>query len=149
MPASKVKDILLIHFLDIQYPVIPTQLLGIIISHILVISEIRSIIPAHLLWISIVVDLDPGGLASSRCCLSATTTEQEMFVSVVARGERVSMAELEVVDEWMEIRPPSTMIIFSLSLQKKENSKSPLSTTLRSRLATQVRVTSPTPPATR
>ena len=95
------------------------------------------------------VDLDPGGLASRRFCLSATVTEQEMFVSVVPRGERVSMAELEVEDERMEIRPPSTMIIFSLSLQEKEYSKSPMSTTLRSRLAIQVRMTSPTPPATR
>ena len=94
------------------------------------------------------VDLDPGGLDSSWSCLSATVTKQEMFVSVVPRGERVSMAELEVGDELMEIRPPATMIIFSLSLQEKENSKSPLSTTFRSRLATQVRVTSPTPPAT-
>ena len=72
-----------------------------------------------------------------------------MFVSVVPRGERVSMVELEMGDELMEIRPPSTMIIFSLSLQEKENSKSPLSTTLKSKLAIQVRVTSPTPPATR
>ena len=72
-----------------------------------------------------------------------------MFVSVVPRGERVSMVELEVGDALMEIRPPSTMIIFSLSLQEKENSKSPLSTTLKSKLAIQVRVTSPTPPATR
>ena len=95
------------------------------------------------------VDLDTGGLASSWPCLSATVTEQEMLVSVVPRGERVSMAELEVGDELMEIRPPATMIIFSLSLQEKENSKSPLSTRLRSILAIQVRVTSPTPPATK
>ena len=95
------------------------------------------------------VDLDPGELDSSWSCLSATITVQEMFVSVVARGERESLAELEVGDELMEIRPPATMIILSLSLQEKENSKSPLSTTLTSRLATQVRVTSPTPPATR
>ena len=94
------------------------------------------------------VDLDPGGLASSWSCLSATITVQEMFVSAVPRGERVSMAELEVGDELMEIRPPATIIIFSLSLQEKENSKSPFSTTLRSRLAIQVRVTSSTPPAT-
>ena len=95
------------------------------------------------------VALDPGALASSCICLSATVTEQEMFVSVVPRGERVSMAELEMRDELMEIRPPAAMIIFSLSLHEKENSKSPLSTTSRSRLAIQVRVTSPTPPATR
>ena len=95
------------------------------------------------------VDLDPGSLVSSCLCLSATVTEQEMFVSVVPRGERVSMAELEVDNELMEIRPPATKIKFSLSLHEKENSKSPLSTTLRSRLAIQVRVTFPTLPATR
>ena len=95
------------------------------------------------------VDLDPGGLDSSWFCLSATITVQEMFVSMVPRGDRVSMAELEVEDELMEIRPPATMIILSLSLQEKENSKSPLSTTLKSKLAIQVRETSPTPPATR
>ena len=95
------------------------------------------------------VDLDPVGLASSWSCLSATVTEQEMFVSVVPRGERVSMAELEVGNKLMVIRLPATMIIFSLSLQEKENSKSPLSTMLKFRLAIQVRVTSPTPPATR
>ena len=95
------------------------------------------------------VDLDTGMLASSWSCLSATVTEQEMFVSEMPRGERVSMAELEVGDELMEIRPPATIVIFSLSLQEKENTMCPLSTTLRSRLAIQVRVTSPTPPATR
>ena len=95
------------------------------------------------------VELDPDELASSWFCLSATITVQEISVSVVPRGESVSMAELEVEDELMEIRPPATTIIFSLSLQEKENSKSPLFTTLRSRLAIQVRVISPTPPATR
>ena len=95
------------------------------------------------------VDLDPGGLASSWSCLSATITVQEMFVSAVPRGERMSMAEFKVGDELMEIRPPATTIILSLSHQENENSKSPLSTTFRSRLAIQVSVTSPTPPATR
>ena len=106
------------------------------------------VIPAHLLWTSIVEALDPGALATSWSCLSATITEQETFVSVVPRGERVIMAELEAGDELVEIRPPATMFTFSLSLHEKENSRSPLSTTLRSRLATQVSVTSPTPPAT-
>ena len=65
------------------------------------------------------VDLDPGGLVSSWPCLSATITVQGMFVSAVPRGERVSMAEFEVGDELMEIRPPATMIILSLFLQEK------------------------------
>ena len=95
------------------------------------------------------MDLDPGALGSSVFCLSDTTAVQEKEVSVVLRGERVSIEELEVEDELMEILPPVNMIIFSLSLQEKENSKSPLSTTLRSRLARQVRVTSPIPPATK
>ena len=95
------------------------------------------------------MDLLPGSLGSSLSCLSATTTVQVMLVSVVLRGERVSIEELEVKDELMEIRPPAIINILSLSHQKKEYSISPLSTTLRSRLAIQVRVTSPIPPATK
>ena len=111
-------------------------------AHILVIH-------AHLLWTSIEMDLVPGALAASWSCLSSTVTEQMMLVSVVLRGERVSMVELEIVDVLMEIRPPMTKIILSLSFQEKVNSKSPLSTTLWFTLAIQVSVTSPTPPATR
>ena len=61
----------------------------------------------------------------------------------------MGIEELEVEDELMEIRPPASIIILSLSFQEKENSISPLSTTLRSRLAMQVTVTSPIPPVTK
>ena len=95
------------------------------------------------------MDLFPDSLAFSLSSLSATTTEQVMVVSVVLRGEKMSIEELEVEEELMEIRPPADMTISSESLQEKENTKSPLSTTLKSRLAEQVRVTSSTPPATK
>ena len=72
-----------------------------------------------------------------------------MVVSVVLSGERVSMDELEVTDELMEIRPPANIIALSLSHQEKENSMSPLFTTLWSRLAEQVRVIPSIPPATK
>ena len=49
----------------------------------------------------------------------------------------------------MEIRPPADMAVSSLSSQVKENSKFPVSTTAVSTMAEHVRVTSPTPPATR
>ena len=57
--------------------------------------------------------------------------------------------ELVGEGELMEIRPPADMAASSLSSQVKENTKFPLSTTAVSTMAEHVRVTSPTPPATR
>ena len=105
--------------------------------------------PVHSLWTSIEMDMVPCSLATSRFFPSFTTTLQVMVVSVVLSGERVSMDELEVTDELMEIRPPANIIALSLSHQEKENSMSPLFTTLWSRLAEQVRVIPSIPPATK
>ena len=105
--------------------------------------------PIHLPGTSIEMDMVPGSLATSRFFPSFTTTLQVMVVSVVLSGERVSMDELEVTDELMEIRPPANIIALSLSHQEKENSMSPLFTTLWSRLAEQVRVIPSIPPATK
>ena len=56
---------------------------------------------------------------------------------------------LEGEGKLIELRPPVITFILFLSSQVKENTKFPVSTTAVSTMAEHVRVTSPTPPATR
>ena len=90
----------------------------------------------------------PGLLSDWGRSSSFTITRQVKLVSLVLRGERVR-EELVGEGELMEIQPPADMAVSSLSSQVKENSNFPLSTTAVSTMAEHVRVTYPTPPATR
>ncbi len=96
------------------------------------------------------MDVTPGSLGTSVSSITVMTTAHVKLVSAVLRGERVRVEDWEgegaVVE--MMVRPPDT-IVLSLSRQVKAYCIVPRFTTALSTMAMQVRVVSPTPPATR
>ena len=112
-------------------------------------SGLILVTPAHLLSTVIVMESFAVSLSISLFNLSATVTLHVNMVSMVLRGERARIEFVEKDGELIEIRPLEDMVLFSLSLQMKENINSPLSTTSRSSMVEQMIITSFTIPATK